>query len=133
MTGRPTIRTVETDEAIIDGLIEGMSLRKMCLANDMPNRSTVLRWLDDDEAFAAKYARAREMQGDYMDDLIQDTADETTNENAQASRVKIAAYQWRAEKLKPKRYAPHLKLSGDPDAPLNLSLAVQFVRSDKPS
>ncbi len=57
-----------------------------------------------DEAFAAKCARAREMQADYMDDLILDVAHACTPETANADRVKISAYQWRASKLAPKRY-----------------------------
>lgn len=39
-----------------------------------------------------------------MDEKILATADSCTPESAAADRVKIAAYQWRAERLKPKAY-----------------------------
>jgi carboxylesterase type B len=39
-----------------------------------------------------------------MDDLIFDTAMACTPETAQADRVKISAFQWRASKLAPKVY-----------------------------
>jgi hypothetical protein len=64
----------------------------------------VLRWLEEDRDFATKYAYAREMQADLMDDKILEEAERTNELNAAAQRVKIAAYQWRAAKLKPKRY-----------------------------
>jgi len=108
--GRPSTFTQEVADAICDGLIDGKSLRTICLADDMPHRSTVLRWMDADETFATKCARARTMQADLMDDLILETADKCTPETAAADRVKISAYQWRASKLAPKKYGDKLAL-----------------------
>lgn len=102
--GRPSSYSADIADHIVERLIEGDSLRTICAADAMPNRSTVLRWLDDDPDFAARYARAREMQGDFMDDLILEAANTTTPENAAAARVKIDAYKWRASKLKAKVY-----------------------------
>jgi hypothetical protein len=70
----------------------------------MPGLRTVFDWLDKDEGFRTKYARAREVQGDVMDDKILTTADNCTPETAHADRVKIDAYKWRASKLAPKKY-----------------------------
>lgn len=109
--GRPSDYTTEIADQICDQLADGDSLRQICLDERMPNRSTVLRWLEGNEYFAAKYARAREAQADYMDDLILDTANACTPDTSQADRVKIGAYQWRAEKLKPKKYGPRLNAS----------------------
>lgn len=39
-----------------------------------------------------------------MDEKILEVADNCTPESAPADRVKLAAYQWRAAKLKPKVY-----------------------------
>ncbi len=102
--GRPSIYSDELAQSILDRLAEGESLRMICDADEMPNRSTVARWLDGDEIFATKYARVREVQGDFMDDLILETANKCTPETAPADRVKIDAYKWRASKLAPKRY-----------------------------
>lgn len=76
----------------------------------MPGRQTVLDWLEENTDFRARYERAREAQGDAMDDLVLETAETCTPENAAAARVKIAAYQWRAEKLKPKKYGAAVQL-----------------------
>lgn len=110
---RPSIATPELQEKILDALIEGDSLRKICRQDDMPDRSTILRWLDGDASFAAKYARAREMQGDYMDELILETANACEPETAPADRVKIDAYKWRASKLNPKRYGDKMDVTSD--------------------
>lgn len=122
---RPSLASEEMYETILDQLIEGKSLRLICGADGMPNRSTVLRWLDVDEAFAAKYARAREMQADYMDDLILETAETCKADTAAADRVKIDAYKWRAAKLRPKVYGDKIDLtSGGEKLP---ALQVAFV------
>ncbi len=86
----------------------------------MPDRTTVYRWRGDRSEFATKYARAREAQGDYMDDLIYDEALACTTENFQVARVRIGAYQWRAAKLKPREYGERqsVELSGPEGAPL---------------
>ena len=118
--GRQTIFTEELADRICERLLNGDSLRQICADESMPNRSTVYRWMDENEAFAAKCARAREAQGDYMDDLIYDEARECTNDNFQAARVRISAYQWRASKLKPKKYGDRItqEHTGPGGAPL---------------
>lgn len=112
--GRPTKYSPELADIICECLIEGLSLRRICEEDAFPTRSTVLRWLDLHPDFATKYARARLMQADLMDDLILEAAANVTPETAQAVRVQIGAYQWRAAKLKPKVYGDLLKL-GDPE------------------
>lgn len=102
--GRPSLYSEALADRICLEIIEGKSLVKICNAKDMPHRATVIRWLGDRPEFATRYARARETQADFMDDLILDVANASTSETAQADRVKIAAYQWRASKLLPKKY-----------------------------
>lgn len=120
MTGRPSLYTPELAQEIFERLIEGESLRQICSSESMPNRSTIQRWLAADEAFATSIAQAREAQGDLMDDLVYDTAKECSNETFQADRVKIAAYQWRAAHLKPKKYGPKTETThvGDKERPV---------------
>jgi len=103
-TGRPSIYTDEIADTICERLINGESLRAICADEAMPSRATVLRWQEADHAFEAKCARARALQADFMDDLILDTALSCTPASAPADRVKIAAFQWRASKLSPKKY-----------------------------
>lgn len=104
--GRPSIYSEELVDAICDRLREGESMRQICRDESMPDRRTVERWMAADAAFAAKCARAREDQGDLMDDRILSVADRTERGelDPQAAKVVISALQWRAEKLKPKVY-----------------------------
>jgi hypothetical protein len=132
MTGRPTLYTPDLADVICDRLINGESLRKVCADEAMPDRSTVLRWIGADEAFATKYARARTMQADLMDDMILDTAAACTSETAAADRVKIGAYQWRASKLAPKKYGDKVALvgGGEGDAPIRTVRRIERVIVD---
>ena len=69
-----------------------------------------MRWMAADPEFATNIARARDEQAELMDDMILETANACTNETFQADRVKISAYQWRAGKLKPKKYGDKSEL-----------------------
>jgi hypothetical protein len=100
--GRPSLATTELKENICDRISTGESLRAICRGSDMPDFSTIWRWLDSDPLFASKYARAREVQAEVMDGLILKEAEDCTPENAASARVKIDAYKWRASKLAPK-------------------------------
>ncbi len=108
---------------ICERLVEGESLRTICRDNDMPNKSTVFRWLDSNPEFRDQYARAREFQADTMADEMQDIADDGSNdwmekhdqegnaigwqlngEHVQRSKLRIDIRKWNASKLKPKKY-----------------------------
>jgi hypothetical protein len=117
---RPSIYTPELAAEICARLESGESLRRICEDESMPCRSTVLRWMERDDDFATKCARAREDQAEYMDDLILDTAKSCTPENFQVARVQISAYQWRAAKLKPKKYGDKIaqEVSGPGGGPI---------------
>lgn len=78
----------------------------------MPNRSTVLRWLDADPEFAAKYARAHEAQAEYhhdeMDEIERGTIAGTID--PRAANVVLGNKRWRMEKLKPKKYGAKVEV-----------------------
>lgn len=129
---RPSDFTQETADLICDKLAEGKSLRSICLAEDMPSKSAVFRWLAANEAFRDQYARAREAQADALFDDILDIADDGSNdfitkenadgseyeavnaEHIQRSRLRVDARKWMAGKLQPKKYGEKLALT-DPD------------------
>jgi hypothetical protein len=128
MMGRPSKFTDKLADEITERIADGESLRKICKGGTMPNRATVLRWLDERPSFAAKYERARELQADHMDDLILEAAENTDSDNAPAQRVKIDAYKWRASKLKPKKYGDKTLVGSDPDNPLPAGFSVNLVK-----
>jgi len=118
--GRPSDYTPEITDRVCEELMAGKSLIKICEAEDMPDRGTVVRWMNSNPDFASKCARAREEQAEFMDDLILDAANACDEDNAQSTRVKISAYQWRAMKLKPKKYGD--KIQQDIDATLRITI-----------
>ena len=122
--GRPSEYTKEIGDRIFRELCQGDSLRTVCLADDMPNRSTVFRWLaDTDHPFCDQYTRAREIQAEVMVDDIIDIADDSRNdwidkkvaggeirvvdpESLQRTKIRLDARKWAAGKIKPKKYGP---------------------------
>lgn len=115
---RPSAYTPEVADAIIDGIMDGLSMVKVCEREGMPHRATVLRWMEADPAFATRCAHARVLQADLMDDKILDVAEASTPETSAADRVKISAYQWRAAKLAPKKYGDKIELEHGVTNPL---------------
>jgi hypothetical protein len=100
--GRPSRYSDEIADTIINGLASGLSLRKICRADEMPDRETVFRWIETRPDFAAKYARAREFQAEANAEEIIDIADD--EDDPAKARVRIDARKWVASKLLPKKY-----------------------------
>lgn len=103
-SGRPTDYSPELASRICIGLIEGKSLRNICKGPEFPDRTTVLYWLERYPDFASKYARARELQADFLDEEIMERAEKATVADWQLARLQITTMQWRASKLAPKKY-----------------------------
>lgn len=148
---RPTDFTQEIADAICLKLAEGNSLRAICLADDMPNKSTVLRWLLDPAhaAFCDQYTRARALQVDGMVDEMPDIADDGSNdfvaktngdgstteafnsEHVQRSRLRIDTRKWVAERMAPKKYGTKVALTDPDGGPLTVQI-VKFSDIEKP-
>ena len=111
------IWTDELVEAICNQLIEGKSMRQICAQEGFPDRITVIRHMRNSDEFATKCARARDEQADLMDDRILEVAQKVEDGalEPKAGSVVISALQWRASKLKPKKYGDKLQteLSGE--------------------
>jgi hypothetical protein len=137
--GRPSDYTQETADIICRRLAEGESLRAICLADDMPDKATIFRWLAVNEPFRDQYARAREAQADYYAEEIIEISDDGTNdwmerknadgsigdvilngEHVQRSRLRVDARKWFASKVAPKKYGDKLlaEVTGADGAPL---------------
>ena len=126
--GRPSGFSPEIANRICEALIEGNSLRTICLANDMPSASMVCRWLAQNAEFREQYAHAREAQADTLTDEMLDIADNGVNDwmekkNAagevtgveyngdavQRSKLRIDTRKWYASKLAPKKYGEKIE------------------------
>lgn len=76
--GRPTMRTPEIEEAILDGLRQGIPLGRLCKTRkDLPDRHTVSHWRDIDESFHAKVTLARARGCDALAEDSLEIADNT--------------------------------------------------------
>lgn len=134
--GRPSSYTQEIGDIICDRLGDGQSLRSICANADMPDKSTVFRWLEVNQVFRDHYARAREAQAaSYADDIVDISDNET---DPQKARVRIDARKWHASKLAPKKYGDFTRteLSTADDKPLRLDVtmtpAEAYARALKP-
>lgn len=123
---RSTEFTQEMADAICEKLADGESLRSICLADDMPAKSTVFKWLIQQPDFADQYARARECQADTMADEILDIADDGSNDYmgedekyngdaVQRSKLRVDARKWLAAKLQPKKYGDKIDVTSGGD------------------
>jgi len=118
----------ETFDEICEQIADGKSLREICQAENMPNKSSVFRWLAKYPVLCDQYARAREAQADAIVDEILSIADDASTdfmerqtdagaswavngEHIQRSRVRIDARKWLAGKLRPKVYGEKLDLN----------------------
>lgn len=135
--------TTTYDQATADKICErialGESLRRICLGDDMPNRSTVFKWLDENTLFSDQYGRARVWQAESMMDDILEIADNgaddietrttgegedaqsyevTNHEVIQRSKLRVDARLKLMQQLAPKKYGPKMAVTGADGAPL---------------
>ena len=117
---------VEIIEKIADRMMDGMSLRKICSEKDIPPKTTVLRWLNEDEShqLVTTIARARGLQADAKFDQVDEIlVDVRSGElDPHAANVMIRAIQWQTSKLNPKRYGDKVlkELSGPGQKPIEI-------------
>jgi hypothetical protein len=108
-TGRPVGRPSKYSEAladrIVEAMIDGSDLVAICQQPGFPDRASVYRWAAERPDFAARLERAREALGDLAAFEIGRIAANCTAETAAADRVKLAALQWRASRLAPRKYS----------------------------
>lgn len=134
--GRPSEFSQELADRICAELADGLSMRTICKADDMPDKSTVFRWIRTNTEFRDQYTRAKEESADALTDEMLDIADDSSNDwiernsddggvqfngdHVQRSRLRIETRKWIASKLKPKKYGDKLTHEGgDPQNPIH--------------
>lgn len=105
-------------DSILERLAEGESLRAICQGEDMPAASTVCLWVKDDDAFAERYARAREVGFTLLAEELLEIADDGKNDTytddngnirtdhdvIARSRLRVDTRKWMLAKMLPKVY-----------------------------
>lgn len=123
---RPTDYTPELAAEICSRLSTGESMRTVCSADDMPNRSSVFLWLAKYPEFSDQYAKAKEEAAEAMAEEMLDIADNGSNdymddnhgddkgykvngEAIQRSRLRVDVRKWYLSKIKPKKYGDKIQ------------------------
>lgn len=122
--GRPSDFTQEKADEICDLLAQGISLRKVCIPENMPSFQTVFSWLRTKKDFLEQYARAKEESADANNELLLDLGDEAialsqqvdskaSSAVVQAVKLKADNLKWYMSKMKPKKYGDKLDVTSD--------------------
>lgn len=109
--GRPTKYTEELALAICDRIEEGESLRKICLDDAMPNRSTVNLWLKNDKEFSDQYARACKVRRENKFEEMYEIAEKT--DEVQRARLLVDVLKWQLSKEEPKKYGDKIDMTSN--------------------
>lgn len=92
MRSMPTYkRSPELIDTIINGIESGTPLRQLCRDNDLSFRA-FYNWVDDDEALAARFARARLDGFDAIAEETLEIADDGTNDYVEKTRPDGSKY-----------------------------------------
>lgn len=142
--GRPSKYTPEMANEIC-GLVStnALGIRQICEAHpELPETSTIYRWLQDNPSFREQYARAKELQLQLLEDEMLDIADDGSNDymtvtkkngeeyevlNKEAvmrSNLRIETRKWLMSKLLPKRYGDKLQHTGDGGGPVKFTVEI---------
>lgn len=138
--GRPSLFTADTADEICARLSDGQSLREICRDESMPGRTTVARWLTDNEVFRGQYARAVDMRADYLFDEMLAIADtplagvkKTTKANGDVEtsegdmiehrRLQVDARKWALARMAPKKYGDKHEVTGPDGGPVQITIA----------
>lgn len=103
-------------------------MREICRQEDMPDKATVMRWLNNNSLFRDQYVRAKEIGIEALAEDILDIADDGSNdwmgrfdkdganvgwafngEAAKRSMIRIDARKWILSKLAPKRFGDKIQ------------------------
>ncbi len=98
-SGRPSTYRERIAEDICDRLAHGESLRTICQDDDLPHRTTVLRWLARHEVFRARYEVARQIQADVWRDEIYDLAKAEPVRDPRTGRIDQPAMMHRRNQI----------------------------------
>jgi hypothetical protein len=131
---------------VCERMAAGKGLREICSDPEMPSRSTVLRWVENDTGRQAKYQKAREALMDwYAEEILKVAFDDSgdtfrdgertvaNHAKVQRDRLKVDTLKWTMSKLHPKRYGDKLELEGKAaEAPVQIRWERTIVDPETP-
>lgn len=119
--GRPTKYNQEIADRICTTIATSSKSMRTIAIEEKIDMVTIFRWLDDNGEFSKQYARAKELQADYLAEEMLDIADDTKSDTQKVkrngkmeeventewinrSKLRVETRKWIASKLKPKKY-----------------------------
>ena len=126
--GRPTKYTPELAAAICEDISNSSCGIHQIAKNHNVTATSIMEWLGKYKEFAEMYARAKDLQADYMAKEMIEIADEATrdtitdpetgneyanNEWIQRSKLRVETRKWLAAKLAPKKYGDKIDVTTD--------------------
>lgn len=133
-------------DQIVSWISEGKTLREFCRQEGIPVYSTIYDWMDKDEEFATRIARARLIGEEVihqeclaiadqtqMGVIVTDKADGSTETKTadmlEHRKLRIDTRLKLLAKWNPKKYGDKLALGGATDLPpLQAAITVEFVK-----
>jgi len=132
--GRALVFDEVIADQVLDRLANGESLRAICRDPNMPDGSTIRKWLARNPDFARQYAYARDEQADTLFDETIDIADnlpaDATNEMIRKAQLQIDTRKWMAGKIRPKKYGDMLKQADQNDGNTVIMNTVNIAKLD---
>lgn len=117
--GRPSKCTPELTLAICKRIAEGESVRSIALDNEMPDASTIHRWvINDEQDFRKQYEEAKTIGLEVRAEEIENIAE--TMKDIQRAKLVVDTKKWNMSKVAPKRFGDKLDMTsgGDKVQPL---------------
>ncbi len=119
---RPSDYTQDLADKICTIISQGSSMRTACKADDMPDITTVFRWIRTNNEFRLQYERAREERTEAQQEDLLELGDDAVQlaqkvdfkaSNAVVSAVKLKAdnMKWVMSKMKPRRYGDKIDMT----------------------
>ena len=136
-TAKRSKRTPAIEQAILDALAAGRSLRSICAEVGI-TAAAFTQWMYQDEALASSYARAREACGDLYETEIIEISDEAAelaliegsgSAAVQAAKLRADNRKWVLERMRQGRWGAKgsMELSGPAGGPIAHSITVEMV------
>ena len=125
--GEPRRYSLDIAVAFCERIGEGRAAHKICKDADMPSQAAIYLWLNRHPEFVAMYANAREIQAERTFEEVREIADAATSETLAVDKTRIAARQWQAAKLAPRKYGERIAAE-HPDAVVFNVEIVKFGR-----
>lgn len=123
---KPSKFTDELFDEILNELsFSDKGVYKICREKDL-NPKVFFDWIKENQILSNKYARAKEMQADFLAEQILDISDSTSNDTKindltgaesanhewiSRSKLRVDSRKWLASKLAPKKYGDKLDVS----------------------